>query len=132
MLTLNGLVGIMAQPHILASVGTGRTERACRIGMTYGNFMKRFCTIGWALVGLMVLALLSLWVWSEYFNTSQTQKVQLPLELLLQALSITSFGSLACNSSAISPSPVQTKTTPLDGYLLYTSIYGSGKSEDIS
>jgi Na+/proline symporter len=57
MLTLNGLIGIMAQPHILASVGSGRTERACRVGMLYGNFMKRFCTIGWALVGLLVLAL---------------------------------------------------------------------------
>lgn len=57
MLTLNGLIGIMAQPHILASVGTGKTESACRIGFTYGNFLKRACTIGWALVGLIVLAL---------------------------------------------------------------------------
>ena len=27
MLTVNGLVGIMAQPHMLAAVGTGRDER---------------------------------------------------------------------------------------------------------
>ena len=58
MLTLNGLVGIVAQPHILASVGTGRDERSCRIGMAYGNFIKRFCTIGWALVGIIVAALI--------------------------------------------------------------------------
>ena len=58
MLTLNGLIGIVAQPHILASVGTGRDERACRIGMAYGNFIKRFCTIGWALVGIVVATLL--------------------------------------------------------------------------
>lgn len=57
MLTLNGLIGIMAQPHILAAVGTGKSEHACRVGFTYGNFMKRFCTIGWAMVGLIVLAL---------------------------------------------------------------------------
>lgn len=57
MLTLNGLIGIMAQPHVIASVGTGKDESACRVGFTYGNFVKRFCTIGWALVGLMVLAL---------------------------------------------------------------------------
>ncbi len=57
MLTLNGLVGIVAQPHILASVGTGRDERSCRIGMAYGNFIKRFCTIGWALVGVIVATL---------------------------------------------------------------------------
>ena len=30
MLTVNGLVGIMAQPHQLAAVGTGRDERTCR------------------------------------------------------------------------------------------------------
>jgi Na+/proline symporter len=56
-LTLNGLIGIMAQPHILASVGTGKDESACRVGFTYGTFVKRFCTVGWALVGLLVLAL---------------------------------------------------------------------------
>ena len=58
MLTLNGLIGIVAQPHILASVGTGKDERSCRIGMAYGNFIKRFCTIGWALVGIIVATLL--------------------------------------------------------------------------
>ena len=33
MLTVNGLVGIMAQPQQLAAVGTGRDERTCQIGM---------------------------------------------------------------------------------------------------
>ena len=42
----------------VASVGTGRDERSCRIGMAYGNFIKRFCTIGWALVGVIVAVLL--------------------------------------------------------------------------
>jgi Na+/proline symporter len=58
-LTLNGLIGIMAQPHMLAAVGTGRDERACRIGFMVGNFVKRFCTVGWALVGLIVAAALA-------------------------------------------------------------------------
>lgn len=57
MLTLNGLVGIMAQPHMLAAVGTGKDEKTCRVGMFYGNFVKRICTVGWALVGLIVAAL---------------------------------------------------------------------------
>jgi len=55
-LTLNGLIGIMAQPHMLAAVGTGRDERACRVGMLAGNMVKRVCTVGWALVGLIVAA----------------------------------------------------------------------------
>ena len=59
MLTLNGLIGIMAQPHILAAVGTGKDEKTCRIGFFYGNFVKRFCTVGWALVGIMVAAMIA-------------------------------------------------------------------------
>ena len=59
MLTINGLVGIMAQPHQLAAVGTGKDERTCRIGMLYGNMVKRVCTVGWALVGLMVAAMVA-------------------------------------------------------------------------
>src|SRR5688572_15852981 len=59
MLTVNGLIGIMAQPHQLATVGTGRDERTCRIGMVYGNMVKRVCTVGWALVGLIVAAMVA-------------------------------------------------------------------------
>jgi Na+/proline symporter len=59
MLTVNGLVGIMAQPHMIASVGTGRDERTCRVGMLVGNFVKRVCTVGWALVGLIVAAMIA-------------------------------------------------------------------------
>jgi Na+/proline symporter len=59
MLTVNGLVGIMAQPHQLAAVGTGKDERTCRIGMLYGNMVKRVCTVGWALVGLIVAAMVA-------------------------------------------------------------------------
>ena len=56
-LTLNGLVGIMAMPHILAAVGTGKDERTCRIGFFFGNFVKRICTVGWGLVGLITAAI---------------------------------------------------------------------------
>ncbi len=59
MLTLNGLIGIMAQPHIMAAVGTGKDEQACRVGFLYGTFTKRFCTVGWVLVGLMVSAMVA-------------------------------------------------------------------------
>ncbi|MGW8180176.1 MAG: sodium:solute symporter family protein, partial [bacterium] len=55
-LTLNGLVGIMAMPHILAAVGTGKDERTCRVGFFFGNFIKRICTVGWGLVGLITAA----------------------------------------------------------------------------
>jgi Na+/proline symporter len=57
MLALNGLVGITAQPHMVSMFATGSSERGGRIGMTYGALVKRFCTIGWALTGLIVAAL---------------------------------------------------------------------------
>jgi Na+/proline symporter len=59
MLTLNGLVGIMAMPHQIAAVGTGKDERTCRVGMFYGNYVKRVCTVGWMLVGLIVAAMVA-------------------------------------------------------------------------
>jgi Na+/proline symporter len=59
MLTINGLVGIMAQPQQLAAVGTGRDEMTCRQGMLYGNLIKRVCTVGWAFVGLIVAAMVA-------------------------------------------------------------------------
>lgn len=55
MLTLNGLIGIMAQPHMMAAVGTGKDERACRVGFFQGNYLKRICTAGWAIAGLMTI-----------------------------------------------------------------------------
>lgn len=58
MLALNGLVGITAMPHMLSMYATGRSERGGRVGMTYGAMVKRFCTIGWALTGLIVAALI--------------------------------------------------------------------------
>jgi Na+/proline symporter len=58
MLTLNGLIGIVAQPHMMAAVGSGKDEQSCRQGFLYGTFVKRFCTIGWAIVGLMVAVMM--------------------------------------------------------------------------
>jgi Na+/proline symporter len=64
-LTINGLVGIVAQPHLIASVGTGKDENACRVGQFYGNMVKRVCTIGWALVGLMTATLIARGVFGD-------------------------------------------------------------------
>lgn len=58
MLAINGVVGITAQPHMVSMCATGNTERAGRIGQTYGAFVKRLCTIGWAFTGLIVAALI--------------------------------------------------------------------------
>ena len=55
-IALNGLVGIVTQPHILANCAAGRTEREGQFGFMVGSFTKRFCTVAWALTGLAGVA----------------------------------------------------------------------------
>ncbi len=52
MAVLNALVGVVVLPHHMAIGGAGKTEMACRTGWTYGNFLKRFATAGWAFTGV--------------------------------------------------------------------------------
>ena len=55
---LINLVGIVVQPHFIATGGgSAKDENTARIGLVTGNFLKRFCTIGWVLTALIVLAL---------------------------------------------------------------------------
>ncbi len=59
-LTLLALTGIVVQPHFIATGGgSAKTELSARTGLVVGNFLKRFCTIGWALTGLIALAYLA-------------------------------------------------------------------------
>lgn len=57
--TLANLIGIVAQPHTMEVCSTGKTEWEGRVGFTYGSFIKRVCALGWALSGLIVLALVA-------------------------------------------------------------------------
>jgi hypothetical protein len=52
-MSLLGLVGIVVQPHIMTASGSGKTEWEARIGMCFGNFIKRFLTIAWGFTGLI-------------------------------------------------------------------------------
>ncbi len=52
MIVLNGLIGIVVMPHHMAIGGAGKSEVSCRTGWTYGNFLKRFATMGWAFIGV--------------------------------------------------------------------------------
>ena len=57
MVVLNGLVGVVVEPHHMAIGGAGKTEMNCRTGWTYGNFVKRFATLGWAFIGVFAASL---------------------------------------------------------------------------
>ncbi|QDT33741.1 sodium:solute symporter family protein [Thalassoglobus polymorphus] len=52
MMSINALIGIVVQPHIMGVCGAGKTEYEGRFGFTVGNFMKRLCTIAWTFTGL--------------------------------------------------------------------------------
>ena len=54
---INGLVGIVVQPHHMAVGGAGKSEKSCRSGWTYGTFTKRIVTLGWAFTGVFAAAL---------------------------------------------------------------------------
>lgn len=56
MMGVQGLVGIVAQPHIMSVCGAGKTEFEGRVGMMAGNILKRLCTIAWCLTGIAAVA----------------------------------------------------------------------------
>ena len=56
-IVLNALVGVVAQPHHMEIGGAGKTEREARVGWTYGNLIKRVCTVAWALTGVACIAI---------------------------------------------------------------------------
>ena len=53
------LIGIVAQPHIMEVCSAGKTEFEGRVGFTYGNFVKRVCSIGWALTGVVMVGMVA-------------------------------------------------------------------------
>ena len=57
---LINLIGVVVQPHFIATGGgSAKTENNARVGLVLGNFLKRFCTVGWVLTALIALALFS-------------------------------------------------------------------------
>ena len=52
------MIGIVLTPHfIVTGGGTAKSEWDARVGLVTGNFIKRFCTIGWVVTALIVLTL---------------------------------------------------------------------------
>jgi SSS family solute:Na+ symporter len=57
-IVMSNLVGIVVQPHFIATGGgSAKSENDARIGLVVGNFLKRFCTLGWVLTGLIAATL---------------------------------------------------------------------------
>jgi Na+/proline symporter len=58
-MSLTALIGWVAQPGIIAAVGSGKTELEGRVGYTYGTMIKRVCAIGWVFTGIVLAALVA-------------------------------------------------------------------------
>jgi Na+/proline symporter len=58
LLCVNAPLTMLAFPHLMSVCAAGRTEWEGRVGFTYGNVLKRVCTIGWCVLGLCWLAYL--------------------------------------------------------------------------
>jgi len=58
LLCINAPLTALAFPHLMSVCAAGRTEWEGRVGFTYGNVLKRVCTIGWCVLGLCWLAYL--------------------------------------------------------------------------
>ena len=57
-IVLANLTGIVVQPHFIATGGgSAKTEYNARVGLVVGNFLKRFCTLGWVLTALIAATL---------------------------------------------------------------------------
>jgi len=56
-IAVNGLIGWVTTPYIMAMCGAGRSEQDSRVGLVVGHFLKRVCTIAWVLTGLCGLGL---------------------------------------------------------------------------
>ena len=57
MMSINSLVSMVAQPHIMANTAAARTEMDSRIGFVGGMILKRIMTVPWALTGVMAIAM---------------------------------------------------------------------------
>jgi Na+/proline symporter len=58
MVVVNGAINWAVQPHVIPSSTANRTEMDARVGVTYGNFIKRFCTVAWAFTGIAAMPLI--------------------------------------------------------------------------
>ncbi|MFC1635232.1 sodium:solute symporter [Planctomycetota bacterium] len=58
LLSINAPLTALAFPHLMSVCAAGRTEWEGRVGFTYGNILKRICTIGWCVLGLCWLVYL--------------------------------------------------------------------------
>jgi Na+/proline symporter len=69
MMSISSLISMVAQPQILASAASAKSEMDSRIGFVGGMILKRLMTIPWALTGVMAIAM---YAYSAKFDADHT------------------------------------------------------------
>ena len=57
MMSVNSLISMVAQPHMMSNIAAARTEMDSRVGLVGGMILKRLVTVPWALTGVMAIAM---------------------------------------------------------------------------
>jgi Na+/proline symporter len=109
MVVINGLFNIVVQPHIMSNTSAGKSEFEGRFGFTAGNFLKRFCTVAWALVGLACIALYPDLKDSDHaFGTAARDLLPIGLAGILMASLIASVQS-TCDALMVTAAGLYTR-----------------------
>jgi len=98
LLCVNAPLTAMAFPHLMSVCGAGRTEWEGRVGFTYGNILKRICTIGWAVLGLCWLAYLVKTGSTIHEDTAFGDSIRALLPPLLQGVMLACVMAAAMSS----------------------------------
>lgn len=111
MMSLVSLVGIVVQPHTLTATGSGKTELEARMGMCYGNFIKRFLTIAWAFTGVIGFAIFSRELTAENCDEIWGRSIQLLLPTGFRGLMLAAMlaGVTACETYMVVGSSIFTR-----------------------
>jgi SSS family solute:Na+ symporter len=56
-LAVMGMLNVIVQPNVLVATGSAKDEHSARFGFVAGNFMKRFCIVGWGVFALVAVIL---------------------------------------------------------------------------
>jgi len=98
LLCINAPLTALAFPHLMSVCAAGRTEWEGRVGFTYGNVLKRICTIGWAVLGLCWLAYLVKTGSTIHKDTAFGDAIQQLLPPVLQGIMLACVMAAAMSS----------------------------------
>ncbi len=122
MVVINAAVNWVVHPHTLPISASCRTEMQSRIGVTYGTFVKRFCTIAWAFTGLCAIVLFPALDNPDHAFGSAV-RLLLPHGLIgLLLASVLAAVQSSCDAMMVSASGIFTRN-------IYRVYFGRGKSE---